>query len=171
MHPLRFLGALALTVLVHALLVGLGGRSLQVVDVFLVLIVLNALHGTSLAGLLGGTAAGLTEDVLSGVVFGLHGFAGTIIGYAASRISQRLVLRRAAGVLLLIAAAVLVHAALLLGLSALLLPELLLPDPVWLLIRAAVSGALGTIVYVSVVSWRQGADARRLRRTKRLKLR
>lgn len=171
MRPLRFLVALALTVLLHALLVGLGARSLQVVDVFLVLIVLNALHGSSLAGLLGGTATGLAEDVLSGVVFGLHGFVGTIIGYAASRISQRLVLRRAAGVLLLIAAAVLVQAALLLGLSALVLPELLLPDPLWLLIRAAVSGVLGALVYVSVVSWQQGADVRRLRRTRRLKLR
>ena len=171
MRPLRFLGALALTVLLHALLVGLGARSLQVVDVFLVLIVLNALSGSSLAGMLGGTAAGLAEDVLSGVVFGLHGFAGTIIGYAASRISHRLVLRRAAGVLLLVAAAVLVQAALLLGLSALVLPELLLPDPVWLLIRAAVSGVLGALLYVSVVSWRQGADVRRLRRTRRLKLR
>jgi rod shape-determining protein MreD len=170
-RPLRFLGALALTVLVHVLLGGLAARSLQVVDVFLVLIVLNALGGSSLAGLLGGTAAGLTRDALAGAVFGLHGFAGTIIGYAASRISQRLVLRRAAGVLLLIAAAVLVHAALLLGLSALVLPELLLPNPVWLLIRAAVSGVLGAVVYVSVVSWRQGADSRRRRRTKRLKLR
>lgn len=170
MRPLRFLGALALTVLVHTSLVGLGAHSLQVVDVFLVLIVLNALNGSSLAGLLGGTAAGLTEDVLAGVVFGIHGFVGTMIGYAASRISQRLVLRRAAGVLLLIAAAVLVHAVLLLALSALALPELLLPDPLWLLVRAAVSGVLGAMIHASVVGWRQGADARRRRRTKRLKL-
>lgn len=170
MKPLRFLGALLLTVVAHVLTERLSPTASQALDFFLVLTVLNAVSGSSLAGMLGGTLAGLTEDTLSGNVFGLYGFAGTILGYAAARISQRLVLRQAPGVLLLIAAAVLLQAVVLLAVSALALPQLLLPDPLWLVIRAGCSGVLGALLYLLVGRWQQGADARRKRRTRRLKL-
>lgn len=170
MKPLRFLGALLLTVVAHVLTERLGPAVSQAFDFFLVLTVINAVSGSSLAGMLGGTVAGLTEDTLSGNVFGLYGFAATILGYAAARVSQRLVLRRASGVLLLIAAAVLLQAVILLGISALALPQLLLPDPLWLVIRAGCSGVLGALLYTMVSRWQQGADTRRQRRTRRLKL-
>lgn len=170
MRPLKFLGVLTLTVVAHSAMVRMAPGSVEGVDLFLVLIVLNALVGSSLAGLLGGAAAGLARDALSGSVFGLHGFAGTILGYAAARISQRLVVRRGLGVLLLIAAAVPIQAMILLGLSALALPVLLLPNPTWLLLRAGVSGGLGALLFTGVKAWRRGAPVRRQRRSKRLKL-
>lgn len=170
MRPLRFLGALSLTLVAHTLAVGLHPRIPKAIDFFLVLVVLNALFGGSLSGLLGGAAAGLSLDALSGTVFGLHGFAATIVGYAANRISQRLVLRRALGVLLLVMAAVLAQAVVLFAVSAIVLRHLIVPDPPWLLIRAASSGLLGAVLYVSLTSWQSGADARRQRRTRRLKL-
>jgi len=169
-RPLRFLGALALTVIAHVATASVSPQLLNAVDLFVVLTVLNGMNGGSLAGMLGGTTAGLCQDTLSGSVFGLHGFTATILGYAASRISQRLVLRRVSGALLLISSAVLVQAVALLALSALTLPELILPDPFWLLVRAGVSGVLGALIYFLVTRWRQGADARRKRRTRRLRM-
>lgn len=170
MRPLRFLGALALTVVAHLALASVSPHLLNTVDLFVLLTVLNAMHGGTLAGLLGGTVAGLSQDTLSGAAFGLHGFAATILGYAASRISQRLVLRRTSGAFVLVAAAVLVQAVILLALSALAMPELILPHPLWLLVRAGVSGILGAVIYHLVHRWRQGADVRRQRRTRRLKM-
>lgn len=170
MRGLRFALALAVVVLVHATAAQVLPAFNRGVDLFLVLIVLHALPGSSLAGMLGGTAAGLAEDVLSGGAFGLHGFAGTIIGYAAARLSRRLAIQRGPGVFLTVAGAVLVHSLLLLAVSILALPELLLPGPPWLSLRAFLSGLVGVTLHTLGRHFRRALARRRASRGKRLRL-
>jgi rod shape-determining protein MreD len=40
--------------------------------------------------MLGGVCAGLAEDALAGALYGQHGFAGTVVGFAVARTSRRL---------------------------------------------------------------------------------
>lgn len=163
MRPLNFLAALAAVTLVHILLVEWIPETGWALDLFLVVLVLNALPGNSLGGMVGGFATGVVRDGLSGGIFGLQGFAGTIIGYAVARVAQRLVVQRAVGAGLVVAGAVVFHQAVLLVLSLLVLPEALVPDPVSLLIRAAASGVVGTAVYSVSRRWQSSAETRRRR--------
>ena len=166
----RFALALALAVLVHAAGVRIHPGFAQAVDLFLVLVVLHALDGDSRAGLLGGLAAGSVHDALAGGLFGLFGFADTIIGYGVARLSQRLVIERPSGVLPVAAVAAVVQQAVAVGLALVLLPDPRLPDPVWLAVRAGTSGVLGTLLFALGRWWRGGADRRRQRKRERIQL-
>lgn len=166
----RFALALGLAILVHALGVRLHPVFGQAIDLFLVLAVLNALDGDSRAGLLGGLAAGTAHDALAGGLFGLFGFADTLIGYGVARLSQRLVIERPSGVLPVAAVAAVVQQAVAVGLALALLPEPRLPDPLWLAIRAAVVAVLGTLFFALGRWWRGGTDRRRRRRRERIQL-
>lgn len=147
MRVLRFVLGLAAAVVVHAVGVRLVPHWSQVVDLFAVVVTLNALGGNSLGGLGGGVAAGMAQDALTGGMFGLYGFADTIVGYAVARAAQRLVIERAIGVFPVAAAASLVQQAIVVGLTVLLLPEPRLPDLGWVAARALVSGVVATLLY------------------------
>jgi rod shape-determining protein MreD len=166
----RFAVALALAALLHAAGVRLHPSFAQAVDLFLVLVVLHALDGDSRAGLLGGLAAGTVHDALAGGLFGLFGFADTIVGYGVARLSQRLVIERPSGVLPVAAVAAVVQQAVAVGLAVVLLPDPRLPDPGWLAVRAATSGVLGTALFALGRWWRGGADRRRQRKRERIQL-
>jgi len=166
----RFALALALAVLAHAAGVHLYPAFGRAVDLFLVLAVLHALDGDSRAGLLGGLAAGTAHDALAGGLFGLFGFADTIVGYGVARLSQRLVIERPSGVLPVAAVAAVVQQAVAVGLAVVLLPEPRLPEPVWLAVRAVTSGVLGTLLFAFGRWWRGGADRRRQRKRERIQL-
>lgn len=170
MRVTRFLAALALVVLAHALGLRLIPGFSQAVDLFLVLVVLNALNGNSATALLGGLAVGVAQDALTGGLFGLYGCADTIIGYGAARASQRLVIERATGVLPLAAVASVVQQAIVVGLATVMLPDPHLPAPIWLAVRAATSGLLGVIAYSAAGWWRNSSDRRRRRRRDRLQM-
>jgi rod shape-determining protein MreD len=163
-RPVELGAALGAATLVHILAAHWVPGSLELLDLLLVVLVVNALSGSSLGGMLGGLAAGLLQDALSASVFGLHGFAGTMIGYATARVAQRLVVQRALGVGLVVAAAVILHQALLLVVSLLALPEPLAVSPLSVLIRSAVSGAVGALLYAAGRHWQSGAETRRRRR-------
>jgi len=166
----RFAVGLVLAVVVHAAGVRIHPGFAQAVDLFLVLVVLHALDGDSRAGLLGGLAAGSVHDALAGGLFGLYGFADTIIGYGVARLSQRLVIERPSGVLPVAAVAAVVQQAITVGLAMVLLPDPRLPDPVWLAVRAGTSGVLGTLLFALGRWWRGGADRRRQRKRERIQL-
>lgn len=170
MRIAKYLAALVAVVLVHVAGVSLVPSFSRAVDLFLVLVVLNALGGDSLAGLLGGFAAGLAQDVLTGGLFGLYGFADTIIGYGAARLAQRLVIQRITGLWVVVAFASVLQQAILVALEFLLLPDPSVPDPVWVAIRAGTSGLLGALSFAVGRRWRATADGRRRRRVRRLKL-
>jgi rod shape-determining protein MreD len=167
---LKFLAALAAAVLVHLAGMQLVPAFTRLVDVFLVVVVLCGLQGDSLAALLAGLAVGFVHDSLTGGPFGLFGFADTIVGYSTARLAQRLVIQRATGVLGVVGFAAVLQQAIVVALAFLLLPQPALPDPLWVVARAALCGLLGMAVHIAGRRWRRAAEARRRGRMSRLRL-
>jgi rod shape-determining protein MreD len=169
-RALKFLAALTVALLVHLVGVRLWPAFPRVVDVFLVVVVLHALDGESLPGMLGGLAAGLVNDALSGGLYGLYGFADTLVGYGTARIAQRLVIQRSAGVLGIVAFAAAAQQAVLVVLAFLLQTDPGLPQPGWVAARAAVCGAVGMACHVAGRRWRRAVESRRRGRMRKLRI-
>lgn len=170
MRVLKLLAMIAGAVLVHLLGVRMTDDFPLAVDVFLVVVTLYALEGSSLAALFAGMLVGLLHDSLTGGPFGLFGFADTIVGYGTARLAQRLVIQRATGVLALVSFAAVVQQAVVIGLAFLLLPAPEIPHPVWVAVRAGVCGVLGMLAYIASIHWRRTSETRRRGRMSRLRL-
>ncbi len=170
LSAVRYAAGLLVVLLVHSAGVALIPEFGRSVDLFLVLTVLYGLRGGSFGGLAGGLVAGLVEDVLTAGLFGLHGFANTLVGYGTARLAQRLVIERPSGVFLVAAAASVVQQVVLASLVLILLPERELPEPLWIGIRALGCGLVALVVFASGQRWRTGTQQRRLHRGKRLRL-
>lgn len=170
MRVLKFFAALGLAIMVHLIGVRIDPGFARAVDVFVVLIALHALEGSSLSALFAGLLVGLVHDTLTGGLFGFYGFAGTIVGYGTARLSQRLVIQRPTGVLAVVSFAAALEQAIVVGLAFLLIADPPLPDPLWIAIQSGACGVLGMIVYVATGHWRRNAEARRRNRMSRLRL-
>ena len=114
----RFAGVLAAVVLVELLLGGFLPAVADLVDLYVLLVVLNSLRGNSFRGLAGGLAAGLVQDMFTSSIYGLHSLACCVVGYGGARVSQRILTSQRVVSGLLIAAGVLVHQAIVIGLLA-----------------------------------------------------
>lgn len=147
MKALRFLAGLALTVLAHLALVRWFPAAPRSVDLFLVFLTYHAIGVTSPGGMLVGLAAGLAADAVSGNPFGLFGLAGTLVGYGVARLTQHVVIERAASAFRLFLAASVVHQALAVCLTLLVLPHPKIPDWLAVVVRATTSGALGVVLF------------------------
>jgi rod shape-determining protein MreD len=169
-QSLKLLAAVALAALVHFAGTWLWPDFARAIDVFLVVVALHGLEGSSLSALLVGMVVGLLQDTLTSGPFGLFGFADTIIGYVTARLAQRLVIQRPTGVLALVSFASALQQAIVLGLAFVLLPSPETPSPVWAAIRAASCGLLGMAVYVAGGSWRRSSETRRRGRMSKLRL-
>ena len=147
-RTLRFAVALVAALLLHLI----GSRLLPewplILDLMLIVVVFHALDGSTLAGMLGGLAAGWVTDVVSGNAFGLFGLVDTIIGYSTAFAVQRVVIQRAAGAALLFSLASAGQQGLVLGLSLLLLSTPEIPAYPWLLVKAAATGVLGAALFL-----------------------
>jgi rod shape-determining protein MreD len=170
MQGLKLFAAIALTALAHFVGVRLWPDFARGVDIFLVLVALYGLRGSSLAGLLVGLLVGLLQDTLTSGPFGLFGFADTIIGYVTARLAQRLVIQRPTGVLALVSFASALQQAITAGLGFLLLPAAPPLNPLWMVVRAGACGVLGMVFYMVGGSWRSSAETRRRGRMSRLRL-
>lgn len=170
MRPFRFLVALLAVVLLHSAGTWLVPEYPRASDLFLVLTVLVALRGDPLAGLLAGLGAGLTHDVFTAGPFALHGFADTAVGFAVARLAQRLVVDRLRGVLLMGVVASVVQQVILVALVFTLLPDVALPEPQWMALRAGVAGVVTAAVYAASGRLREGLAERRRRRHDKLHL-
>lgn len=170
MEVVKLLATIALAALVHFVGMSLWPQFGQVIDVFLVLVVLHGLRGSSLSALFVGLLVGLLHDTLTSGLFGLFGFADTIVGYVTARLAQRLVIQRPTGVLAVVSFASVLQQALVTGLAFLLLPAPELPSPLWAVVRAGVCGVLGMLVYIATSRWRRSSEARRRGRMSRLRL-
>ena len=169
MPAVRFILSLAAVVALHFVGAQLSSDLPRVLDLFLILVVVYAVGGDLLVGLSVGLVAGLTTDAVTGGLYGLHGFADTIVGYGTAFAAQRLVIRRPLGVFLMFALASAAQQAILVGLVVMLLAEPALPGLTWTLARVAATGVVG----VSFVVIRRNALGRyqswRRTRTSRLK--
>lgn len=167
MRALRFAAVLLATVLAQLAGVRLIEDFPRAVDLLLVLVVFNGLRGDLAAGLFGGLAAGLVSDALTGGLYGLHGFADTIVGYGTAYAAQRLVIQRPSSVMLMFALAAVSQQAVLTGLVLLLQPEAQLPVLPWVLIKVGTVGLLGWVLFSigrwsrrRFLSWRRSRTAR-----------
>ena len=85
-----FLPLLLVALAIDALLVTLTNGA-RIFDPFLVLVVAQAPHGRKTGALLTGAIAGLVQDMVASVVFGIHFLSKVVLGYSASLISVRLI--------------------------------------------------------------------------------
>ena len=81
MRFLKFVAALAAAALLHFAGARLVPNFSLAVDLFLLVVALEARHGSPLAGMFAGLAAGLLADGLSGGPYGMYGFANTAVGF------------------------------------------------------------------------------------------
>lgn len=146
-RALQFAAALIAAVLFHLIGVRLVAEWSLMLDLMLIVVVFNALDGSTPAGMIGGLAAGWATDALVGPVFGIFGLVDTIIGYGAAYAVQRIVIQRPAGAALFFALAVACQQGLVLALSLLLLSDPEIPAYHWLVIKAGATGLLGAIVF------------------------
>ncbi|MDX1500869.1 MAG: rod shape-determining protein MreD [Thermoanaerobaculia bacterium] len=116
-------------------------------DLFLVVLVLNSVDGDTLAGMLGGLAAGLLSDLLTGGPYGLFGFVDTILGYSSAFLAQRLVVRRLSTILVLLALAAAVQQALLISMALFLIPGSGLPALPWPFVKVGTAAVVGAVAY------------------------
>ncbi len=167
MKLVRFGLGLAGAVAVHVLGLRATGHFAVAVDLFLVLVVFHSLYSTPAWSTLGGSAAGLVQDALSGGLYGLHGFANTLIGYAACRLQQRLVIQQPLqiGLLFLLSAAL--QTAVLAILQTLMVRGGELPTLGAMAAKMVTTGLLGALLFAlssrlrqAMKLWRAGRRGR-----------
>lgn len=167
MRGFRFAAGLVAVLLLHVAGVRLFDGFFRTVDLFVVVVLFNALGGNLLGGLLGGLAAGLVTDTLTGGLYGMYGFADTIVGYGAAFAAQRLVIQRTTAVWLLFSAGAAVQQTVVIGLSRVLLADPALPGFLPVVLKVVVTGLLGAGSYVagrrmkrSFTVWKKSRTAR-----------
>ena len=170
MPVVRLLLGIALAVLVQFVGTQVSPHFAVFVDLFLVAVSLHALSGSSLSGLLVGLVVGLAQDTLTPGLYGLYGFADTIVGYSTARVAQRLVIQRATGVFAVVAFGSLVQQGVVVALSLMLLPSPALPRPLEALVKAGICGAVGMLTYALSARWATSYESRRRNRMSRLRL-
>jgi rod shape-determining protein MreD len=115
-------------------------------DPFLVVIVYFALRLGPVSAQLLGLAGGLLLDGVSGTVWGLHGFAGTLIGFGVSVSAQRVVVGQRGVRVLLFAAASAAQQLILASLILLVTSRPHLPPLGWSAGRVAATALAGWVV-------------------------
>jgi len=158
-----------LVMLIGAILVQLLGANIipafnLAIDAFLVIAVLFALRGGLAVAMLGGLVAGIAADALSGGLFGLHGFADTIVGYGTAVAAHRLVIRRPSSVMLVAAMAAVVQQVVLLILRRVLVDTAPVVSIGWGVFQVVTTGLVTASIYVLTGRLRRGLAARRERR-------
>lgn len=169
MRALRFALALLVVAALHFVGMQIFPWFFLAVDLFLVVLVFNAMDGDTLAGMMGGAAAGLLTDALTGGPYGLFGIADTIVGYSTAAAGQRLVIQRASSSLLVFCLAAAAQQALVLGVAVLILPNPEAPNLRWVLIKVGSTGVLGLILYQARARMLSRMDSWRRSRTSKVR--
>ena len=167
MRALRFFLALVAALVFHLILAGTEPAVSRVVDPFLWVIVFQAMRGDLVSAMLAGAVVGLTQDAVTGGLYGLYGFSGTVVGYVLARSARILTLQKPYYVVLFFAAAVLLQQIVLQLLAVTLLQRGEITALAELVLKVAVAGLLGTAVVATVdrvagryVAWRRGRRPR-----------
>lgn len=163
-YLLGLLGAAAIWALGQRLSSGFG----QLADPFLVLVVYHGLVSRPASAMVGGTAAGLVHDTLSGGIFGQLGLVDTLVAYGCSRLRRHLVWQRRGGIAVVFALMALTQRALLAAVQFLLVADAEMMPPWAVLATVATTGVLGAAVFT--VGGRLRARAKRRREARNRKL-
>ncbi len=167
MRGLKFAAGLVVVVLLHTAGVRLFGGFFRAVDLFLIVALFNALGGSLLGGMVGGLVAGLVTDTFTSGLYGMYGFADTIVGYGAAFAAQRLVIQRATAVWLVFSAGAAVQQMVVIGLSLVLLEDPALPGFGPVVVKVVITGLLGAGSHLtgrsllrSFATWKKNRTAR-----------
>lgn len=169
MRFLKFGGTLLVALTVHLVGVQIYPNFSVVFDVFLVALIFHALDGNLLAAMLGGLAAGILTDGVSGGLYGLFGVVDTIVGYAAAFAARRLVIQRPGSIAVLISLGAVLQQLLILVLRFLLVPLQALPSIPWAFSKVVTSGLVGFAVYVVLKQYRRRTASWRRNRTNKIR--
>lgn len=146
---LRFAAALLVVIALHALGVRLFGAFAVYVDLFLVLTVAWAFGASPLTGLTAGVVAGLAADTFSGGLYGLNGFANTLVGYMTAVAVLNLAKLNTSGAAIVYALAAVGQQLIVVMLALLMLPDPESPTPMAVLWKVAITAALGAGIFLS----------------------
>lgn len=130
------------------------------VDLVLVAVVYLALSRGPTTGLLSGTLAGLAQDSLASGIIGIGGLAKTVVGYLVGVVGTAFIVTQPIPRFVIFFAASVLQAAVVLGLQALLGPELS-GLPVATTLAQALGNALIGVVLFQVVEAVPGIVERR----------
>ncbi len=166
MKLLKFALGLLLTAALHGALVRFFPEFGRWLDLFLILVLFFSLDSTPAWSICEGALAGLAYDSLSSSLYGLHGTANTVVGYAAARLQQRLVMQRAFQVALLFALGAALQQTVLALLQFWLIAEAEVPQLLWVAGKMLLTGLGGTFLFALRNRFRtlraeQGAERQR----------
>jgi rod shape-determining protein MreD len=148
-RALRFVLALAAALLAHLLLVALVPPAARIVDPFLLAIVYTAMTTRPGAAAASGAAVGLVHDALTGGLYGLHGFTGTVVGFVMARTARLIDLQKSYYIGLYFACAVLIQQLVLQGLLFLLVQRAEVFSPLDLGLRVVLGAPAGALLVAS----------------------
>lgn len=164
----QLLLALAMVVLAHVFGVALWQGFAVYVDLFLLLALYFSLGRSPNQSAGAGTVVGLTHDALSGGLFGLHGFADTLVAWVAARFQHRVVIRQPLSVALFFA----LGAGLQMVVTALLQVVLVaggeIPGVQILWLRMLAAAVLGSVAFIASHRLRAAEQRWRDQRKRRL---
>jgi rod shape-determining protein MreD len=143
------------------------GASRLRIDLPLVAVVYAALVHGRVAGLLGGTLAGLAQDAVSGGIVGVGGLSKTVAGFVAGVVGTQFIVTQTWARLLVFTGATAVNAVLFSGVYALLGLRRFDQPYVAITLEAACNGLVGLLAF-EIVEFVPGARERwRARRSHR----
>jgi len=153
--------AAAVQLILSKLVPELGSR----IDVFLILIAAVARGGDMRSAIVTGAIAGGIEDSLAGQLFGLNGFAKTLIGYLLASFSIRILVDHPLAIALSLAGSVIVNALAIGGLRFLLAQSGTGPTIAAHMSRALLTGLAGVVLAaLARYPWRERWRTTRMRR-------
>lgn len=168
MSALRIVAALLAAVLLQLLGTSLLPTFPLIFDLPLLVVVLLGLTANPWLGLLGGLAAGLASDAVSGGLLGLHGFSDTLIGYAIALLAARVMLRQTGAVVLVGSIAAAVKQALFGLFGVAMYNPPVAPEPLWALANISTTALL--CLLVQVIRQRFAGDPEQATARRRLRL-
>jgi rod shape-determining protein MreD len=167
---IRVFAAVALALVLQSVLTRFSGGTSLPVDLALVAVVWVSLQSGRVAGLFGGTLAGLAQDAMGGGVIGLSGLAKSVCGFVTGLVGTQFIVTQTVPRFLVFAGATALNAGIFIGLSVLLGLRRYENPTLGVAIQATVNAVIGVLIF-KVVEFLPGARerwrARRVRREKR----
>ncbi|MEM1177896.1 MAG: rod shape-determining protein MreD [Acidobacteriota bacterium] len=164
MPVLRFLFGVLVAIFCWAFALKIHPGAAKIFDPFLIVVLYHSLRSPALGSAGAGTVIGLVHDALTGGLYGLHGFANTLTGYLAGVVRQHFVIQQPAQITLFCLLGGAAQVVILGLLQFLLVSDAELPRAADALGKAALTGGLGTLVYLlstRFFSWERGWRERR----------
>ncbi|HSN68557.1 MAG TPA: rod shape-determining protein MreD [Thermoanaerobaculia bacterium] len=147
MRWLRFLIGLLIALTIHSLLNSFFPNALAFFSPYIILVVYYAMGGNLFGTIVAGVVAGLVDDAFSNVIFGMHAFSFTVIGYLVAYIASRLVLRGTLAFGLCLAGAVIVNEVVIYVLVVILTPQSVELFEEGMLIKTILTSLFGMLLY------------------------